>query len=89
MTDAASDFFDSIVEPALAEYDEAEKALEITTRNQIVHLHLGAYYRIKADTLAQKAPNGQIIPTITGTAHVCAEATLLLDGRDPFCWGIR
>ena len=32
---------------------------------------------------------GKIIPTITGTAHVTAEATLLLDGRDPFCWGIR
>ncbi len=32
---------------------------------------------------------GTIAPTITGTAHVCAEATLLLDERDPFCWGIR
>jgi 4-hydroxyproline epimerase len=31
----------------------------------------------------------KIIPTITGTAHVTAEATLLLDERDPFCWGIR
>lgn len=32
---------------------------------------------------------GEIAPEITGTAHVCAEATLLLDPRDPFCWGIR
>ncbi len=32
---------------------------------------------------------GRILPTITGTAHVNAEATLLLDERDPFCWGIR
>lgn len=32
---------------------------------------------------------GRIIPTITGTAHVNSEATLLLDERDPFCWGIR
>ena len=32
---------------------------------------------------------GIIVPTITGTAHVTAEATLLLDARDPFCWGIR
>lgn len=32
---------------------------------------------------------GVIEPTITGTAHVNAEATLLLDDRDPFCWGIR
>jgi proline racemase len=31
---------------------------------------------------------GEIAPTITGTAHVTAEATLLLDERDPFCWGI-
>ncbi len=32
---------------------------------------------------------GEISPTITGSAHVCAEATLILDERDPFCWGIR
>jgi len=31
---------------------------------------------------------GIIAPTVTGTAHVNAEATLLLDKRDPFCWGI-
>jgi 4-hydroxyproline epimerase len=32
---------------------------------------------------------GQIAPTVTGTAFVNAESTLLLDERDPFCWGIR
>jgi len=32
---------------------------------------------------------GEITPIITGTASVNAEATLLLDERDPFCWGIR
>jgi proline racemase len=32
---------------------------------------------------------GTIIPTITGTAHVTAESTLLLDERDPFRWGIQ
>ena len=32
---------------------------------------------------------GEIAPTITGTAHVTGEATLLLDPKDPFCWGIR
>ena len=32
---------------------------------------------------------GEIIPIITGTAFVNAEATLLLDENDPFCWGIR
>jgi 4-hydroxyproline epimerase len=31
---------------------------------------------------------GEIIPVISGTAHICAEATLMLDERDPFCWGI-
>lgn len=31
---------------------------------------------------------GTIIPTIIGTAHVTAEADLLLDTRDPFCWGV-
>jgi 4-hydroxyproline epimerase len=32
---------------------------------------------------------GRVEPTITGTAFVNAEATLLLDAADPFCWGIR
>jgi len=32
---------------------------------------------------------GEISPTITGTAFVNSEATLLLDENDPFCWGIR
>jgi len=31
----------------------------------------------------------KVIPTITGTAHVNTDATMLLDERDPFCWGIR
>ena len=32
---------------------------------------------------------GTIEPTIIGTAFVNAEARLLLDEKDPFCWGIR
>jgi len=32
---------------------------------------------------------GEIAPTITGTAFVNAESTLLLNENDPFCWGIR
>jgi 4-hydroxyproline epimerase len=32
--------------------------------------------------------NGDVYPLITGTAHVTAEARLLLDEQDPFCWGI-
>ena len=34
-------------------------------------------------------PTGKIAPTITGTAHITAETTLLLDDTDPFCWGIQ
>ena len=30
-----------------------------------------------------------IIPHIKGSAHVIAESTLLLDPRDPICWGMR
>jgi 4-hydroxyproline epimerase len=32
--------------------------------------------------------NGEIIPTIKGSAFVNADSTLILDERDPFCWGI-
>ena len=31
---------------------------------------------------------GEIVPTITGRAHVTAESVLRLDPEDPFCWGI-
>ena len=31
---------------------------------------------------------GRVIPTITGTAFITAESRLLLDERDPFCWGL-
>ncbi|MGH8263086.1 MAG: proline racemase family protein [Steroidobacteraceae bacterium] len=31
---------------------------------------------------------GEVIPTIRGTAYVNAEATLILDARDPLCWGM-
>lgn len=33
--------------------------------------------------------SGKVAPTITGSAFIDSEATLLLDDRDPFCWGIR
>jgi len=32
---------------------------------------------------------GEVLPIITGSAHVTAEAVLLLSDNDPFCWGIR
>jgi len=31
----------------------------------------------------------EVIPTIRGRAHVCAEARLLVDDADPFAWGIE
>jgi 4-hydroxyproline epimerase len=31
----------------------------------------------------------EIVPSITGTAFVNAESTLILNEQDPFCWGIR
>ena len=33
--------------------------------------------------------DGKVIPEITGYAYVNAEASLILDERDPFCYGIR
>lgn len=35
------------------------------------------------------ARDGQIIPHIRGSAFVNADTQLILDERDPFCWGIR
>jgi 4-hydroxyproline epimerase len=32
---------------------------------------------------------GEVIPTITGRAHVTGEGVLIIDGKDPFRWGIR
>ncbi len=32
--------------------------------------------------------NGKIIPSITGSAFVTAESTLILNPDDPFCWGM-
>jgi 4-hydroxyproline epimerase len=37
----------------------------------------------------QPGADGRIRPSITGRAHVTAEATLLLDDDDPLCWGLR
>ena len=38
----------------------------------------------------QIAREGALLrPTITGSAFVNAQATLILDSRDPLCWGIR
>ncbi len=33
--------------------------------------------------------DGAILPTIRGTAYLTADSTLIVDERDPFCWGIQ
>ena len=48
---------------------------------------LGSTFSGRFQWLDQAA--GKVAPVITGTAFVNAEATQLLDDRDPFCWGIR
>lgn len=47
---------------------------------------IGSDFRGRFTWVDRKA--GLIAPVITGTAHVSAEATLLLDPADPFRWGI-
>jgi len=49
-------------------------------QESIIGSTFSARYRREGDT---------ILPIITGVAHVNAEATLILDPSDPFCWGIR
>ncbi len=45
---------------------------------------VGSVFRAK-----HRRQGDKIVPTITGTAYVTGEATLLLDQADPFAWGIR
>jgi 4-hydroxyproline epimerase len=37
----------------------------------------------------QTLSDGRILPSITGSAYVCGEASLVLDPQDPFCMGIN
>jgi proline racemase len=48
---------------------------------------IGSRFTAKFEWLDQRA--GKVAPVITGTAFVNAEATQLLNEKDPFCWGIR
>ncbi len=43
--------------------EEGEKALRVTDKTQIVFLHLGAYYRMKGDRMAQLNPDGTLVAT--------------------------
>jgi 4-hydroxyproline epimerase len=55
---------------------------ETWTQESIIGSTFRASYRRLAEC-------DRVLPLITGTAHVNAEATLLLDESDPFCWGIH
>ncbi len=57
---------------------------EIWRQESIVGSVFSASYQLQPDKPVDKG----VFPTITGTAHVCAESTLLLDESDPFCMGI-
>ena len=48
---------------------------------------IGSTFTGRFDWLDQAS--GKVAPRITGRAYVNAEATLLLNEQDPFCWGIR
>ena len=61
-----------------------EKLAEDTgwTQESIIGSKFTARYRWLDRT------KGTIAPIVTGTAHITAEATLILDDNDPFCWGL-
>lgn len=56
---------------------------EVWSQESIVGSVFRASYR------TAEGASGRIVPTITGTAHLMAEGTLLLDPKDLFVWGIR
>ena len=35
-----------------------------------------------------KVADGKVLPIIRSTAHITAESMLIVDERDPFCWGL-
>ncbi|WP_170574225.1 proline racemase family protein [Ruegeria atlantica] len=51
----------------------------------VQHSVIGSAYRLSY----QPGPNGGVIPSITGQAHIMAEATLIFDANDPFKTGIE
>jgi proline racemase len=39
--------------------------------------------------IEDETQRGHVLPYITGSAYVTAEATFIFDDADPLCWGIR
>ena len=52
-------------------------------------IHRDEGLKVVEELRAVERADGKIAPRVKGSAYVNAEATLLLDDRDPFCWGIR
>jgi 4-hydroxyproline epimerase len=50
---------------------------------------VGSVFECSYDRADQRNSVAGVIPTISGTAHICGETTLILDPDDPFCMGIR
>lgn len=64
----------------------------VWTQASVIGSRFEASYTF-ADATTEPAALGngaqRIIPTLRGSAHVCAQATLLIGESDPFAWGIR
>jgi len=43
----------------------------------------------EASFTTDETQRGHVLPHITGSAYVTAEATFIFDDADPLCWGIR
>ena len=43
----------------------------------------------EASFTTDETKGGHVLPHITGSAYVTAEATFIFDAADPLCWGIR
>ncbi|MFV0446439.1 MAG: proline racemase family protein [Planctomycetaceae bacterium] len=54
---------------------------EVWRQESLVGSLFEGSYRLDSD--------GQIVPSLVGSAYVNGEVTVLLDPTDPFCWGIR
>jgi 4-hydroxyproline epimerase len=55
---------------------------EVWVQESVIGSTFEGWYR-------REGGDGAVRPTIRGRAYVNAEATLILDPADPFCWGIR
>ncbi len=53
---------------------------EVWVQESIIGSRFEASYQLDA---------GRVVPAITGTAFITLEGSLMLDERDPLCWGIR